>query len=539
MYSLLVVDDEKFAVQGITRGIDWSELQIETIFEAYDCNEAMDILKRNYIDVVISDVEMPGLNGIKLLEWINENLPNTKVIFLSGHAEFAYAQKALQLGSFDYLLKPADHKQLKQLVAAAMEKGEKEKEIKNSSIEYQKYLRMWEENLPVMIQNFWMEVIEDKHSSTPEKVETLLSQYKIPLTLQDKIIPVLISIEDWKGDFSAKEEDVMIFAVESAINHILLSEFQGTIIRDYFGTILVLLHNSRDKLIEINEFRDLCSKKCKELIELCDEHYFSAVSCYIGEPSEIFSLSETCSGLLHMENGNIKSRQRVFLQSQMKVEITHSNLIPWFADWYILFEIGKKNELMQKIKILFENLEAEDRVNRETLESIYYGINYMLYYTISKKNIKTIEGSKNITFEEAVRSITKLKKWVMVNVSAYFDAISTSSKYESVLIDKVKQYINEHICEEFSREDIARSVYLNPAYLSRIFKFETGISLSDYTTELRMKKAKVMLEDSSFTVSSIAEELCYFNFSHFSKMFKKYTGVTPSEYRKMHHIEVK
>jgi two-component system response regulator YesN len=537
MYSLLVVDDEKFAVQGITKGINWRELQFEAIFEAYDSDEAMEVLSHNHIDVVISDVEMPGLNGIKLLEWINDNSPNTKVIFLSGHAEFAYAQKALQLGSFDYLLKPADHKQLKQLVAAAVEKKEKEIEIKSSSILYQKYLKMWEENLPAMIQNFWREVLDNKQASTPEKAETLLAQYKIPLTLQDKVVPILISIEDWKGDFSAKDEEVMMLGVETVAAEILFADFQGTIIRDYYGTILALIYNSRGRAMEKDELYELCSSKCRELIEICDKHFYSSISCYIGEASEIFSLSDTCGSLQHMENKNIKSRQKVFVQSEMKVEATHSNTIPWFADWYILFEAGKKNELMQKVKVLFENLEVEEHINRETLEAIYYGINYMVCYTVNKKNIKIYEDSKNIPFEEAVRSIGKLKRWTIKRLSSYFNAISNSSKEESVLIDKVKQYINEHISEEFSREDIARSVYLNPAYLSRVFKNETGVSLSDYTTELRMKKAREMLEDSSFTVSSIAEELCYFNFSHFSKMFKKYFGVTPSEYRKMHHIE--
>lgn len=121
MYNVLVVDDEIVAIRGIVKGIDWSSLPIANMFTALDAEEARDILTSNRIHVVVSDIDMPKENGIKLLNWVNEHSPRTVTIFLTGHADFVYAQQAVQLNCFEYLLKPIDHNLLKASVVRALE----------------------------------------------------------------------------------------------------------------------------------------------------------------------------------------------------------------------------------------------------------------------------------------------------------------------------------------------------------------------------------------------------------------------------------
>ena len=107
-----------------------------------------------------------------------------------------------------------------------------------------------------------------------------------------------------------------------------------------------------------------------------------------------------------------------------------------------------------------------------------------------------------------------------------------NGKDVSQVVEKVQRYMEEHLGEEFSREQAAESVYLNPAYLSRLFRRETGYSLTDYLVRLRIAKARVELEKTNNRVSDVAINVGYGNFSHFSKLFKKTTGLTPQEYRK-------
>src|SRR5438309_790830 len=122
MYNLLVVDDEWYAVKGITQGMDWSEMNITQVFEAYNVEEAKQRFAKDQVDIVICDIEMPSSNGLDLLKWIKEGFPQTETVFVTGHADFSYARAALQLGSFDYLLKPVNNEELKIVVERALQK---------------------------------------------------------------------------------------------------------------------------------------------------------------------------------------------------------------------------------------------------------------------------------------------------------------------------------------------------------------------------------------------------------------------------------
>jgi YesN/AraC family two-component response regulator len=119
-YSLLVLDDEYYAVKGITQAIDWAGIDIDRVFEAYDASGAIEIMSRERIDVIISDIELPGKSGLELLTWISERSADIQGIFLTAHADFSYIKTAMSHRSFDYLVKPADHGELRQIVAAAL-----------------------------------------------------------------------------------------------------------------------------------------------------------------------------------------------------------------------------------------------------------------------------------------------------------------------------------------------------------------------------------------------------------------------------------
>ena len=112
MYQLLIVDDEELTIKVLKKEVNWAEIEIDTIFEARSVKRAIEILQDEEVDLVICDIEMPELNGIKLVEWINENKPDAKVIIFTGHSDFEYVQTLLRLHVFDYILKPADYKTL-------------------------------------------------------------------------------------------------------------------------------------------------------------------------------------------------------------------------------------------------------------------------------------------------------------------------------------------------------------------------------------------------------------------------------------------
>lgn len=122
MYSLLIVDDEYYALEAMKHAVDWSDIGFDRLYTAMSADEAREVLTQEKIDIMICDIEMPEEDGLSLQSWVREHVPQLETIFLTGHAEFSYAQKAIQMHSFDYLLKPIQSTDLIHTVKRALEK---------------------------------------------------------------------------------------------------------------------------------------------------------------------------------------------------------------------------------------------------------------------------------------------------------------------------------------------------------------------------------------------------------------------------------
>ena len=120
--NLLIVDDEKIVADNLLHEVDWTEIGLDRVWCAYDVLGAKAVFKKDPVDILLCDIEMPFGNGMELLRWVRKNNYACECIFLTCHAEFNYAREALQLGSADYLLKPVDHGILVPVVMKAMER---------------------------------------------------------------------------------------------------------------------------------------------------------------------------------------------------------------------------------------------------------------------------------------------------------------------------------------------------------------------------------------------------------------------------------
>lgn len=152
MFRVLVVDDEMYAVKGIVGGIDWRRLDVSETFEAYHAREAKAILENIAIDLMICDINMPEENGLELLEWAKTNCPGLETIFLTCHADFNYARKALQLGSCDYLLKPVIYEDLEEVLRKNFERILSRKSNQKNMESYRDYYSI-EENWKSLMEN--------------------------------------------------------------------------------------------------------------------------------------------------------------------------------------------------------------------------------------------------------------------------------------------------------------------------------------------------------------------------------------------------
>jgi two-component system response regulator YesN len=529
---LLIVDDEEIAIRGIVQGIDWSSLPISNIYTAYDAEEARALLTEHEIHIILSDIDMPNQSGIDLLEWVNDNCPSSVTIFLTGHADFKYAQQAVQLDCFDYLLKPVDHQVLKACVNGALDKVRNLEQLAKIRGTYDRFYEQWNKQRPILIERFWQDILHYRQSAAPQHIDSAMQTYALPLHADSPIRIVLISIEQWREEWSARDEEIMTYGVKNAAEEIILQSAQGHIVQDGNGIMYALFYSSKNGE---NEFPAGIEDRCKQFIHQCKNMLHCHLSCYIGEQVEVQQIRSAVQSLLALERSNVSATCAVILECDHKGMLEHT--APQqvhFSDWTLLLESGKQTELSMRIDECFDQMQ-ESKVDYTYMASFYFGFMNMLFQWFNKKSVPMTDVFAKKEWEvgeNVLKSLSRMRAWTQQLILQVTEYANQNGKDVSQVVEKVRRYMEENIGEEFSREQAAERVFLNPAYLSRLFRRETGFSLTDYLVRLRITKARIELEKTNNRISDIAISVGYANFSHFSKLFKKMTGLTPQEYRK-------
>ncbi|WP_435171276.1 response regulator transcription factor [Paenibacillus glycanilyticus] len=530
MFTLLIVDDEMIAVKAIASGIDWSDMPISSIYEAYDYDEAVELLTNHAIDILITDIEMPGKSGLHLLEFVHEHYPDLATIITTGHANFDYAQKAIKHGSLHYLLKPLDFNELKGLVTNALTKITELKKVKQYTVDYDMYQKQWNQQLPLLRERFWQDLINERSSAAQDKLEAAAELYHIPVTEDMHVLPILISIEQWQTALTTRDEEILEYALRNAAGELLLGTHPGQILQERHGSNVVLLFFERPEDCS-SLFTSEMTERCTQYIQQCRTYFRVDLSCYIGDAVPLPSVSSMFRELLHMERNNLTKHRTVLYYRDLRGTPSESRLtLPPYTEWMVLLETRKSNELMERIHLWFDSL-LEDSATPQSLQA-FYGSYLNFYYQAGiNRGASSLPFNINWQEESALRSISHARQWAIQVAERYFEWNEEQPNYQSSVIEAVSDYIYEHLDDELSREQIALHVHLNAAYLSRLFKKEKGISLSDFIVKVRMEKAKQLLQEPEIKISNAASSVGYTHFSHFAKMFKKVIGQTPQEYR--------
>ena len=526
----MIADDEIIAVMGIKEGIDWKGMGINKIYEAYDAEEALDIILKNRVDLLICDIEMPGLNGLDLLDKVNEISTDTVTIFLTGHARFDYAQLALKKGCFDYLLKPIDHKKIQDTVQKALEKINEIQEQRDFIKSYDSISAMWKKQQPILVERLWQDIFSQRIFNY-NHLSSLMEIYNMPIKPENEVIPVLLSIELWQIPLSKKDEEILKYGLRNMAIEILQSNTDGVVFQNHDGNLIMIIYpNTYNRIFIPN---DKIQDICKKIISIAEKNLHCTLSCYIGEPVLIDKLEENYYSLMELERNNVKETNAVIFQSRFNIPQTVYPQTPVFSKWQLLFELGKREILMEEVDKYFR-VNIDELVNPEVLESFYFGFLHMIYSAIHKKNV-AVEEIYDIGILHdfsIIKSYLSLQKRIKEIVVQGLDYLDENLENNSAIIKKIHEFILENYKEKINRDEIASYVYLNPAYLSRLFKKETGKTLTEYVTELRINEAKRLLSNTDNTITAIAEEIGYYNYSYFSKIFKDIIGLTPGEYRK-------
>ncbi|CAN7744249.1 response regulator transcription factor [Paenibacillus sp. LjRoot56] len=523
MYSMLIVDDEIHVVKGLMASMNLESLHISSIHSAYNIRQAKEILLAHRVDIMLCDIEMPQGSGLELLEWVRSYCPNLETIFLTSHADFTYAKQAIQLGCLDYLLKPASDEELEQVVRKAQGKV-------NQISETNQIRKLWAYHHPVVLERFWLDLLYQVIPSESSAIQSVLTERNLPVTESMLFVPILVSIHRWQKELTLREEKIMEYALKNSAEELIAGKgMSGQILTIDRGAILIILP------CEESDDMEALQRNCEAYIDSCRSFFYCELSCYIGNQTKPQQLQVGLEQLKRFEKNNVAFENKVFLLTGAAPPVAISVSLPDMSNWSLYLKQGNGDKVAHDVDAYFSHLIASGEIDAKLLQEFHQNFLQMVYFVLHSKGTpahqvlcdpSSMEMSRN-----ASCSVKDMMVWIQHTIAKVVSGTAVM-EHAAAMVEAVKQYIAEHLSEsELSREEIANHAFLNPDYLSRVFKKETGISIMDYLLQERIKLAKELLAKTGMSIGQIALEVGFTYFAYFSKVFRKQTGLNPNEYR--------
>lgn len=525
--NILMVDDDKYVLEGLRNGLDWNSLPFDNRYEARNVAEAKKILSEIPIQILLCDIDMPKETGLDLLEWLRNRSSNLQVIFLTSYADFNYAKRALQLGSFDYFLKPIKYDQLAQILIDASNKVDE----LDSKETYEKYGKYWLESTENRKETFWGRML---HLPSPdsEKIEQLKEKYGLEYAGKDFFVIMAFHVKsnasrDWRDDNMVRYRLQNLMDAQSLLLATPLLQ-KECLMQENSRLWYSIYRVSGDAHEYWKQLSNVASTIRKQL-----KNDFSEFAVYFSQEANLCEIYKQAQRISLMMFNNIiygngiffvvdyqpvNDRQIVLDKGQIEGYLTQQNLSALMI--YInqnIRSIAEKN---------LEPFTASRSLIAQWTQIIYL---YLDKNQVSANDLFSNDEYKTL-YKNTVNSFSECQLYLQSMVSIAMDYVKQIQLSKN-LISKVQEFIQLHLGENLSRASLGEAFYLNPDYLANTFKNTTGISLIKYINESRLKKAHELLLTTNEPIYTISISVGYPNSSYFSKQFRKEFGYGPSDLR--------
>mgnify|MGYP002772029202 CR=1 FL=1 len=502
--KILLVDDERTEREGIRFLMDKFHFELE-VAEASNGKLAMEYMQKHAdVDILLTDVKMPYMDGLELSRYAKEKRPDVIIIIFSAYSEFDYAKKACEVNAVNYLLKPIEVDEFKQVMEHVI-----------SLCEQKKQWREQKENLLVADKKLLLYRLFNSKDAVTEIIEKL-KEYQI--NLENKYI-CFVSIETRNNYFELYEE-----SFEMLLKRNMKLKYEQ--IDFYPNQIYLMIYSSEpieERSVE-NSIRLVYASLLEEKAEM---------------PSIIVG-----TGFFGMKDFNSRVKE---MEEVRKDTFSYFSGVIYTAQ-KAARDTGTLEETMQMKDSIFRSIEDENmpaveeqmlvylkRLEHEKSSSAFYA-KYLILDIVKAIYQKYGIYNQGMIMQTAddIMNSNDLQKVGEV-VSKVIHEITVSQKQSlpdtSLTVSEIKKVIKNEYMKDIGLEEIAERVCLTASYVSFVFKKETGYNLVKYLTDYRMKKAKELLEESNWKIVDIGKACGYTNQPYFNKLFKNYYGVTPKQYR--------
>ncbi|SEK50885.1 two-component system, response regulator YesN [Paenibacillus sp. cl141a] len=540
MYTLLIVDDEASVVEGLAHTIPWQKIGIDEVRKAYSAFEALEILQTQPVDIMISDITMPRMNGLELVEITKSRWKNIKTILLSGYADFAYAKEAITLGTYEYLLKPVSDEVVLEKVGGAVESLRQERE---SSETYNRAVQAFRINLPHIRGEFLNQLLQGMKSPKnvwAEKLELL--EMKSAIGKQSALM--LVRMEDRLTEMSPYDSSIMEYAIGNMADEIFGERFRLWRCRDIHGYLVFFVFESDDSAAGMDPHEHAEENELKHFaaqLQMNVSRYLKGtISVLIGKrgsfPEDVRKLYQDSLFALRRHIG---SHSDMFVYAEDEEELLPVRSLQKCYEpplLHHLLESGSWKQIQEKLEQILKELSlAHSQSQEHVIEAFFFIYSSLSAYAHKNgRSLADIVGTSlaDVTGLSQCTTAATLGKWVGQVLPLLESSAEQATRSDrSAAVSRMKRFIRDHLSQDISLQAIADHMYMHPVHVSRLFKMETGSNVSDYVLRLKMEQAAELLADHSLKNFEIALKLGYHNPNYFIRVFKKYYSVTPQEYR--------
>ncbi|QGQ94452.1 response regulator [Paenibacillus psychroresistens] len=524
MYKVMLVDDEPFILEGLRQIINWDEHKLVIAAVANQGEKAFEMIKGLAIDILITDIQMPNVNGLELIMRIREEGLDIKCIILSGYDNFDYIKKALPLGIENYLLKPINEVELSSTLLTTVKKldneiHEKFKLRENAGILRENILYRWITN-----------VIE------PAELKERAAIVQIDLKCPTYLIGFMRIVNAGIGSF-IKSDPVLTFAVLNIANEVIGS-FGKSIVISNHKSDFIFLFASHTLLEDKQEIEQLIKASIENISKILKINVFAALGSLQSDFRNVYKSYEHAYSIIDYS-----------LISEPNTIIDFDAARPSYEDHQITIQTDMeqlrihiinhdKQSSFDFMDNFFERLRQVPNMNPVLLQNISIDLLYNHTYHLNQR----IKIDKNVIFNSTdhflqeifeIHDRLELINWVKQFVSNLIDQLLLKKEADSnPLINRVLNYMESHYATDISLKMLSAHFNVNTAYLGQLFKMEVGGMFTNYLNQLRINKAKDLLLTTELPASEIALQVGYTNANYFYNIFKKLTGQYPTKYKR-------
>lgn len=524
LYKIMIVDDEAEVREGIAHKIDWNALGFEIVADAENGRDALEKAESLDLDVVLTDIKMPFMDGLALGAELAKRKPGLKLIVFSGFDEFEYAQEAIKLNVVEYVLKPVNAEDLTKILGRV-------KNLLDAEIAQRRNIaqltEVYQKSLPLMREKFLQELL--RGTLDPREIDQQMEHFGVSIREGRYKVAAVCSIGYREGRDPAIARELVPVSVRQTVDDIL----RGRCHREIFlnlASVIVVTAWDQDP---VEAMMSLMGEVCAECARIL------GVTVTVG-------IGRACESAAELHRSYAEARaateykvlagagKPIYIQDMERLERAPLELDD-HREQQILSAIkfGSREQLSTLIDQLLEG----DGVGWSA-QARLIGILGALMPIIQRYKLgeKEMLGDRD-TWLPLLREDTSLQKqrdWLLdlcIRMSGCLDQrrVSTAKR----LVEEAERYIRDHYQNsDLSVDKLCDHLHISQSYFSTIFKQETGRSYVQYLTDVRMEHAVELLRTTDDKTYLVAEKVGYDEPNYFSYVFKKRFGVSPSQFRK-------